>query len=734
LRLQSFAVGTSTPVSSRILFDDLSFVTKQAFIPPAPVVENISPANYAISPASNGIQFAVRSFVYIDPTNITFVLNSVNRSSELTLSGNSTNRVALFTNIVPDQEYTFAIVATNTAGSVTGTQTFYTTTSNFVLYDSHGFTNDTLYPVGPLQAVTDGRATWSPHATEPSQITDVGDPEGKILQRQNTGASRADFLDFPPVSSGTMTIEFDAMESTKIARTFDICLQPLNAAGTTMGPFLAWGEVSGKLAYFDNVNWLPIADLQDGWHHYKIVSYLSGPAAGRYDVAVDGTPVAQRLVWRNAVAGSPFSRFRIQSQNTGPLFEYGNVDNLAITAGPPDLNVVLSPTILNVVPPNHSIISLPTALQFEVTSAQAISGTNVGIQLNGNPVSGTVTNATTNHLYGSYSGFTNGNYSAQIGATNTAGASSATTDFLATDEPWLLHPASGWVESWEWTSGMPSLLTTDSIDGNAIRLDTGGIARNFMRQYTNGVVDITREHYLRWKFRLKETDFGANFVSFNDRVHFFGRNGSRLTAGTDANDSWAISATGTEQSPGSGVSAGQMLYIFDNVDGTGNYNLNNLVNSGIQVFPDHIYSFELLISPARKNYTVKIVDQTSAASFTSTAPHRFRDVSDAPHTFLHFGAQVAVASTPRAVDLDSVSVVQAAMSVSLLNPVRSPGAFTFSFTSQTGATHIPEYATSPDSGSWTTLPTVPGDGTLKTVTHSNPPTGPLYYRVRTSLP
>jgi hypothetical protein len=163
------------------------------------------------------------------------------------IAGNSTNRFVTYSNLAPDQGYTMIINATNATGSVTVTQNFYTFTSTFVLYDSRGFTNDTLYPVGPLQNVTDGLATWSPNAAEPAQIVDVGDPWGKVLQRQDTGLSRADFLDFPPVSAGIMTIEFDGLSSITTARTIDICLQPLNAAGTTMGCFLTWGEPAGKL-------------------------------------------------------------------------------------------------------------------------------------------------------------------------------------------------------------------------------------------------------------------------------------------------------------------------------------------------------------------------------------------------------------------------------------------------------------------------------------------------------
>src|SRR6185436_1788786 len=63
LLLQSFQTNTTTPVADRIGWDDFGFITKPVFIPPPPVVENISPANYAIHTAANGVQFQVRSYL-----------------------------------------------------------------------------------------------------------------------------------------------------------------------------------------------------------------------------------------------------------------------------------------------------------------------------------------------------------------------------------------------------------------------------------------------------------------------------------------------------------------------------------------------------------------------------------------------------------------------------------------------------------------------------------------------
>ena len=341
---------------------------------------------------------------------------------------------------------------------------------------------------------------------------------------------------------------------------------------------------------------------------------------------------------------------RIQTQNTAALFEFGRIDNLVVTAQLEDPNAFPPPQIVNLNVTTNGIIRISDGVRFVVSSGLSVAASNITAVLDGIDISPSlvVTGPGTNRSV-SYNTLTAGNHTIEITARSAAGTTVLPQSFIATDEPWLVHPADGWVSGWQWASGTPELRTTGPIDGAGpyIRLDTLGGARNFMREYQTGAVDVTQPHYIRWKFRLIDADFASTFTAFNDRVHFFGRSGARLTASTDALDSWAISATGTEQAPGSGVSGGQTFYIYDNVDGTGAYNLGNLVNSAVQVFPDHVYSFELLVRPTDKTYSVSIVDNTSSASFTSSAPHRFRDLADTSHNFLHFGIQAAVGTTPR---------------------------------------------------------------------------------------
>lgn len=735
LLLESFVSGTTTPVSTRIGWDDFGFITGPSFVPPPPTIYDIHPPAYAIHAATNGVQFQVQSAVGLDPAAISLVLNANDVSAQLLIGGEATNRLVSFAGLQDDQEYTMTLTATNVGGVTSVTRTFYTATGSFVLYDSQGFTNDALYPLGALQPVTDGRATWTPSALEPAEFVDVGDPQGKVLQRLTTGVARADVLDFPQLSSGTIIIEFDVWVSTIMGRTIDVSLQP-TTGGNVMASFLSWGELAGKLCYYDNVNWLPLADwAAAGWHRCKIINYLSGPAAGRYDVLVDGSPVGLRIPWRNAAAGGALGRFRYRSESTGSLFDYGNIDNLVITAAQEDANAFLAPTILNVMPANNGIIRPSDGISFEVTSGEAISAANVALLLDGVPVSLSVTGSPT-HLYASYSPtLAVGNHSVQIFATNSVDTAAASANFIATDEAWLVHPANGWAEAWQWGGGTLEYRTEGPIDGAGpyLRLTAPGGSRNFMRQFQSGTnLDISQPHFIRWKFRLADDNFAANFTVFNDRVQFFGRNTSRLTASTDSSINWSVMATGAESSAGSGISAGQTFWVFDNVDGTGNLILGNYVDTQVALIPNNIYVFNLRLDPAQHTYTVAMTNETSGAWFKSAAPHRYRNLSvpGADHTYLHLGVQCSGSDEPRPFDLDSVQLVQATLPANLFDPQRAGSAFSFSFTSQPSVTYYAEYAKELPATQWYPLETIAGDGSVKTVTDANASDGERYYRVR----
>ena len=58
------------------------------------------------------------------------------------------------------------------------------------------------------------------------------------------------------------------------------------------------------------------------------------------------------------------------------------------------------------------------------------------------------------------------------------------------------------------------------------------------------------------------------------------------------------------------------------------------------------------------------------------------------------------------------------------------GVFTCKFQSQSGVNHTLQYSSTLASGSWNNLTTIPGDGTLKTVTETNS-ASPRFYRIAT---
>ncbi len=204
------------------------------------------------------------------------------------------------------------------------------TNDTLTLVDVDGFDDVELYPVGNLQPVTDGGADWQPAAVAPAQIVALSnDDHGKVLRRLQTGEDRTDFISFPPVSVGALTIQFDARASVSASRTLDIFLLP-NTGGETC--LLGWGPVNNQLAYYNGTAWVGIHDLDTNWHQIELTSYLSGAKFGSWELKVDGSLLATNLPWRNQhPLGTAYGRLRIGGIR-GLAGTYADVDNLVITA------------------------------------------------------------------------------------------------------------------------------------------------------------------------------------------------------------------------------------------------------------------------------------------------------------------------------------------------------------------------------------------------------------------
>ena len=333
LLLESFSVATTTPVASRIGIDDLGFVTFSD-APPPPLIYGLYPALGAVHWASNGFHFQASSKTDIPTSGISVLLNSNDVSSQLVISGDPTNRSVSGGGLTANLKYRMDITVSNVAGAVVShSSVFYTPEGSPVtVFDSEGFTNDVLYPIGPLGAFTNADYYWAP-AIEPATIENLADGVyNKVLRRQQTGTDYIDYLHFAPVASGVVTIDLDARVSSMNGRTLDLSLNSFSAGGGTQGPFIMWG--TNALNYFDRTVWVPQTNLDTGWHHVELICYVSGPLAGTFDLAVDNATVGQGLVWRGVF--SPVGTLRIGAIR-GDIVQYGEVDNVVIKVSPEPL-------------------------------------------------------------------------------------------------------------------------------------------------------------------------------------------------------------------------------------------------------------------------------------------------------------------------------------------------------------------------------------------------------------
>lgn len=320
---------TGAPVSTRIGWDDFGFIT--ASMVPPPEVRSVSPFNYAITNASSGVAFTAHSYLAIPATGISLKLNSIDVSSQLVIGGTDTdtNRTVSFSALQANQTYDMLITVTNSAGVGSASYRFYTHEHSFPIFDSGGFSDTGLYPLGPLTAVSSTGCTWSPPASA-AAIEDSGEPQYGHVLRETMGYNQITYLQIPPVASGILKVAFDARASDSSARTLDL---GINATIISrQGTFLGWGTVSGQLAYGSGSTWVGLIGVDNAWHHYELLNYLSGANANTFDLWMDGTLVASNLPFKTTLdSQSPIGYLRLGA--TGSLGS-ADVDNLQLSAGP----------------------------------------------------------------------------------------------------------------------------------------------------------------------------------------------------------------------------------------------------------------------------------------------------------------------------------------------------------------------------------------------------------------
>jgi hypothetical protein len=251
------------------------------------------------------------------------------------------------------------------------------TNEHLSLADVEGFEDSDVYPAGNLQAVTDGGATWQPATQKPGVITNLNDAglHGKILRRYQTGVDNVDYLKFPAVSNGVLTVTFDARASTNGPRTLDVFVLPTSGGETAL---LGWGTVTNKICYYDGANWIPTTNLDTNWHRFEMINYLSGTNFGHWDAKMDGLLIGTNLPWRNNhPLGTAYSRVRFGGIR-GVTNTYADIDNIVISADvpvTPQTGLVLSNVVAA---PSQFSFSFQTdsSLEYLVEATETLPATN----------------------------------------------------------------------------------------------------------------------------------------------------------------------------------------------------------------------------------------------------------------------------------------------------------------------------------------------------------------------
>lgn len=314
---------------------------------PAPTINLISRNGSYIHPSTSfqiGATPALNGS--ISPQNSSLILNGQNASGQMTFSAPPGTQVITIKGLQPNRTYQAEAIIGNTYGrSSTRAFTFHTQGDPLRLSDTKGFSDTSVYPLGNLSPFTDGLTRWAPFVGDNSaRIVDSEDPAyGNVLRRQQGDVIRADYLYFPPLADGKITLTFDARVSDPTHRSLDLSLQP--DLTNTMSSFLQFGHIPERLSFFDHVNYMEIGgfELDTNWHNYRLVHYMTGPYAKKYDLYIDGVLFGAKLPWRTSFL-NPLTRVRIQTNArevtlplpTGEEHTYADLDNIVIEAMPLD--------------------------------------------------------------------------------------------------------------------------------------------------------------------------------------------------------------------------------------------------------------------------------------------------------------------------------------------------------------------------------------------------------------
>ncbi|QNN21934.1 hypothetical protein HED60_06500 [Planctomycetales bacterium ZRK34] len=211
----------------------------------------------------------------------------------------------------------------------------------------------------------------------------------------------------------------------------------------------------------------------------------------------------------------------------------------------------------------------------------------------------------------------------------------------------------GWANGWINTAGNVSatVSTTTPLEGagdpylSVSGGDTGN--RTIARQITDfGSIDPGKTYTINWKWRF---DGDVSDLSvFEDRIHFFGDNGTE--GGTGSGASWLIGWVAADGG-GNNIHDGNW-YFYDN-NGSSSFNTGNMVDTGLGLVADEVYEFFVTVNPLTGMYDATII--VGGTEFTATGL-TFRNGLTGEYNYLHFGTSASSGTDDTSFSLDSLSI------------------------------------------------------------------------------
>lgn len=229
----------------------------------------------------------------------------------------------------------------------------------------------------------------------------------------------------------------------------------------------------------------------------------------------------------------------------------------------------------------------------------------------------------------------------------------------ASVDQWTGIGGDGWTGGW--TSLLPSgdsatVTNTAPLNGAgdnylsvADSTAAGAGNHNIARTITSfGDVDTSQPYTIRWKWRFDGDVAAMEAGGFNDRIHFYGNNGT--TNGTSSSNSWVIGWASADA--GALTVHDDHWYFFDNNTGTA-FNTDNQVDTGLGLIAGVVYEFVVTVDPAAGLYDASIDDGVNNFSAASL---KFRNGLTGQFNSLHFGTNTTDGATDSSYALDSVNI------------------------------------------------------------------------------